>query len=224
MSKVYLKILVVVMVAVLPISQSKAQDPIAEAIKQGVIKVIKAIDLRIQRIQNKTIWLQNAQKVIENKMTELKLTEIKDWVEKQRKLYADYFDELWQIKNTISSYHRVKDLVRKQIQLVEDYKLAFGLFKKDKNFTEEEIAYMFTVYSGIFEESVKNIDALYLVAKSFSTQMSDADRLEIINYIADNIDENVAHLRQFTRQNKIISMQRAIEKNDIESVKKLYGL
>src|SRR5688572_13786673 len=139
MKKVYLKMFVLVVIAVVPISQAKAQDPIAEAIKQGVIKVIKAIDLRIQRIQNRTIWLQNAQKVMENKLTELKLTEIKDWVERQRKLYADYFDELWQIKNTLSSYHRIKELVRKQIQLVEYYKLAFGLFKKDKNFSEEEI-------------------------------------------------------------------------------------
>ena len=35
-------------------------------IKEALKKIIKAIDLRIQRLQNKTIWLQNAQKQLEN--------------------------------------------------------------------------------------------------------------------------------------------------------------
>src|SRR5689334_3141587 len=99
MKDLYFKIIICMVIAGSPMPYLCAQDPVTEAIKQGVIKVIKAIDLRIQRIQNQTIWLQNAQKVIENKMSELKLSEIRDWVEKQRKLYADYFDELWKIKS-----------------------------------------------------------------------------------------------------------------------------
>ena len=37
------------------------------------------------------------------------------------------------------------------------------------------------VYTGILDESVKNIDQLQLVINAFVTQMSDAKRLEIIN-------------------------------------------
>ncbi len=79
----------------LPIQETKAQIPIADIIKAAVIKVIKAVDLQVQRLQNKTIWLQNAQKALENEMSQLKLNEIKDWVGKQRKLYDDYYQELW---------------------------------------------------------------------------------------------------------------------------------
>src|SRR5687767_4806526 len=78
-----------------------AQAGIAEVIKAGIVKVIKAVDLKIQRLQNETIWLQNAQKTIENELSKLRLGEIADWVEKQRTLYADYFDELQQVKNLI---------------------------------------------------------------------------------------------------------------------------
>ena len=35
-------------------------------------------------MQNKTIWLQNAQKVIENQMSKTKLTEISGWTEQQK--------------------------------------------------------------------------------------------------------------------------------------------
>ena len=97
--KFNLGLLLVFFIAVIP-SVSKAQMPIAEIIKEGIKKVIKAVDLQIQRLQNKTIWLQNAQKAIENEMSKLKLDDISDWVEKQRKLYADYFDELSLLSNS----------------------------------------------------------------------------------------------------------------------------
>ncbi len=201
-----------------------AQDPITMIIKEGITRVIRAVDLKIQRLQNKTIWLQNAQKVIENEMSKLKLNEISDWVGKQRKLYADYFDELWKVKSAIEYYQRVRDIIAKQLQLVREYKAAYTLFQQDKNFTPEELDYMHNVYEGILNESIKNLDQVYFVINPFATQMTDAKRLEIINAAGDKIDQNLTDLRQFNNQNKMLSFQRAAEKKDIETTKKLYGL
>ncbi|MBS1577424.1 MAG: conjugal transfer protein TraI, partial [Bacteroidetes bacterium] len=78
----------------MPVQKSQAQIPILEIIKAAVKKVIIAVDLQVQRLQNKTIWLQNAQKTLENTMSKMHLDDISGWVEKQRKLYADYFEEL----------------------------------------------------------------------------------------------------------------------------------
>jgi hypothetical protein len=186
--------------------------------------VIVAVDLKIQRLQNKTIWLQNAQKAIENEMSKLKLDEISDWVEKQRKLYADYFDELSKVKEVIATYHRVKDIIDKQKALVGEYRSAWDLFRKDDHFTVAEIDYMGNVYTGILNESIKNLDQVFLVINAFTTQMTDAKRIEIINHAAELVDQNLADLRQFNDQNKMLSFQRAAEKGDIDVVKKLYGL
>jgi len=222
------KLLAVVLLAlcfmVSPVQNANAQIPIMEIIKQAITKVIVAVDLKIQRLQNKTIWLQNAQKVLENKMSELKLTEISDWVEKQRAQYANYFDELWRIKTALAYYQRVKDIIEKQLQLVNEYKGAWALFKQDKNFTADEMDYMQEVYNGIMDESIQNLDQLSLVINAFVTQMSDAKRMEIINEVDNKLDENLNDLREFNNQNKMISLQRASEKGDIETVKKLYGL
>src|ERR1044071_1348289 len=104
MNKLLLILIIVLIGATAPVQPARAQEPISEIIKAGIKKVIRAVDLKIQRLQNKTIWLQNAQKVIENTMSQLKLNEITDWVEKQRVLYKDYYDELWEVKNVISYY------------------------------------------------------------------------------------------------------------------------
>src|SRR3954462_6349488 len=101
MTKILIIIVMVVAATLQPSQEALAQDPITEIIKAGIKKVIKAVDLKIQRLQNQTIWLQNAQKVIENTMSVVKLNEITDWVEKQRVLYKDYYNELWQVKNVI---------------------------------------------------------------------------------------------------------------------------
>lgn len=209
---------------ILPVQRSEAQIPVLEIIKEAVTKVIVAIDLKIQRLQNETIWLQNAQKTLENKMQELKLGEISDWVEKQRKLYADYYDELWRVKSAISYYQKVKDIIQKQLQIAAEYKQALALFRKDKHFTPYELANMEKTYSGILDESTKNLDQLYLVINSLATQMTDGKRLELIDGAASNIYQNLTDLRQFNNQNIRLSLNRSKDQREINTVKTLYGI
>src|SRR6185503_15131118 len=121
---------------------ANAQDPIAAIIKAGIKKVIIAVDLKIQRLQTKTIWLQNAQKVIENAMSKLKLDQITDWVQKQKDLYEKYFDELWKVKEVLSYYHRIKEIADQQITLVKDYHKAWNGVRQDSHFTADEILYI----------------------------------------------------------------------------------
>lgn len=202
----------------------EAQIPILEIIKAGIKKVIIAVDLKVQKLQNKTIWLQNAQKTLENTMSKLQLDEIGGWVEKQRKLYADYFDELHKVKTVLIYYQRVKDIIAQQIQIVDEYQSAWALFKRDRHFTADELDYIFRIYTGMMGESGKNIDQLLLVINAFATQMTDAKRLEIINAVAVNVETNLMDLKEFNDENKMVSLQRATEQGDIDYVKRLYGL
>lgn len=203
-----------------PVSNVQAQAGIAEIIRQGIRRVIVAVDLRIQRLQNQTIWLQNAQKAIENTLSKLHLDEISDWVERQRVLYADYFDELRKVKTALTYYQRVRDITRQQIQIVKEYQSAWALFRQDKNFTPEELRYMLQVYTGMMDESVKHIDQLLLVVNAFITQMSDAKRLEIINTVSENVEQTLMDLKQFNEENKMMSLGRAVASGEIDYVKK----
>lgn len=214
----------VVMGTIAPVQSTQAQAPILEIIKAGVVKVIKAVDLQVQRQQNKVIWLQNAQKTLENATSQLELGEISGWVEKQHTLYQDYYEELYQVKTTVSDYQRIRDISQKQIRLMEEYQRAWRLFQQDKHFSPDELNYMAKVYSGILEESARNIDQIFLIVHAFSTQMSDAKRLELIHIAADQVDINYDDLRMFNRQNILLSFQRAKAQQDVEEIRKLYDL
>lgn len=224
MKKVRLVVCLMVLIMLLPKGRLNAQDPITLVIQQGIKKVIVAVDLKIQRLQNEVIWLQNAQKVVENTLSKLRLDEIADWVEKQRNLYTDYFNELWKVKDRVSYYHKVKDITSRQLLLVKEYKRAWNGVRQDKHFTPEEVAYMGKVYTGIMEESLKYVEQVILVIQSFSLQISDAKRMELINAAANAIDQNYADLKAFNTQNIQLSLQRTRDAKEISVVKMLYGL
>lgn len=203
---------------------ANAQVAVLEVIKAGVKKVIKAVDLKVQRLQNQTIWLQNAQKVLENQLSKLKLTEIADWTEKQKNLYSEYYEELWKIKSAIAYYKRIKDLTTKQVAIVDEYKWAWGLFNKDKHFRPEELDQMEKVYKGILDESIKNLDLIILVVNSFKTQMNDAKRLEIINEAANKMDVNYNDLKRYNIENIQLSIQRSKSLDETAKLKEIYGI
>lgn len=198
--------------------------PVIGIIKAALKKVIKAIDLRIQRLQNKTIWLQNAQKKLENTLSKLKLDEISGWAQKQKDLYKEYYDELMKVKSIIIYYQRIRDISDKQVRLVSEYERAWGLLQQDDHFNSDELVYMGKVYSGILAASMENIDQIFMILDSFTTRMSDARRLELINAAADRIDTNYDDLNLFNRQNMLLSVQRAKTKNEVDVIKTYYGI
>lgn len=212
-----------VLLTALP-SGANAQLAIAEVIKAGVKKVIKAVDLKVQRLQNETIWLQNAQKVVENQLNKLKLGEISEWTERQRSLYAEYYESLVKVKSVISTYKRIRDLVTTQAAIVQEYRWASGLFRKDKHFSADELLHIEEVYEGILKASVKNLDQVFVVINSFKTQMSDAKRMELINDAAEKIEGNFSDLRQFNDQNITLSIQRSKSVLESKTLKELYGV
>ncbi|RQO75605.1 conjugal transfer protein TraI [Pedobacter sp. KBW06] len=212
-----------VLLVALP-SGANAQLAFVEVIKAGVKKVIRAVDLKVQRLQNQTIWLQNAQKVIENQLSKFKLSEISDWTERQRQLYADYYQKLWEVKSLISTYKRIKELAQIQAAIVQEYKWAIGLFKKDKHFSATELLTMEEVYRGILDASIKNLDQVFVVINSFKTQMADAKRLELIDAATDQMEQNYTDLKEFNQQNIVLSIQRAKSGFEIKTLKQMYDV
>jgi hypothetical protein len=83
---------------------------------------------------------------------------------------------------------------------------------------------METVYAGILEESLRNLDRLELAVEAFATQMDDAERLAAIHQAASGIQMNLNHLRQFSSQAASLSVRRGRDEQDRASLKALYGI
>lgn len=219
--KRYFKFLAVAMALLLSGVRSEAQIPV---IGQIITAVIQAIDVGVQKLQTETIYLQDAQRIVENAMSELKLNDISSWLQKEKDLYSEYYQELWKVKSYISYYDRVKDIISKEQQIISEYNRASSNFQKDSHFTSAELSTMASVYGGLLQQSAENLDQINLVINSFTTQMSDAQRLKIIDDAGAKIDKNYADILKFDQHNMVISLQRTQDENDLNMVKQLYGL
>lgn len=202
----------------------KAQYAIVEAVRAAAKKVIKAVDLKVQRMQNSTIDLQNVQKGIENLLNKLKLEDIAVWAEKQYDLYHTYFDELWRVKSILTYYNRFQEIITLEAQILSEYKKAYDIIRNDKYFTKQELEDIYKTYTNIIEASLTSVESITGMMKSFVVSMSDAERLTRINETADQLEEYLGDLREFNRHNSMLPLQRAQSAQEIETIKRLYGL
>jgi dsDNA-specific endonuclease/ATPase MutS2 len=204
--------------------RSDAQIPGVGLVTGIVKKVIVALDLKVQELQNQTLKVQNLQQQLENKLSLGSLNDISGWLNKERNLYQGYYQELNTVKGIIAGYREVKTIISRQKQLLDEYRTAYALFRKDVHFQPEELQYMDNIYTGILKESLLNLDDLTMAVSSFTTQMTDAERMQSIHQASENIQTNLDHLRQFNQQNKMLSLARSAGEQDKLNVRRLYGL
>lgn len=218
MKKLFHYILLLAALAGAPTLHTQAQ--ITDILRE----IIVAADVAVQKVQNATLELQNAQKAVENELSKLKLGEIGDWEQQFKDIYTEYFDELKKVKTAISYFHEITGIIAQQSQLVSEYKKAFGLIQQDNHFSAAELTYIANVYSGIISESIKSLDQIILVLTNFSLEMTDAARLKLIKQASFDIERDTGDLRNFNNQNIQISLQRSRSLQELTAVKSLYGI
>lgn len=221
-SRLFPAILLLFIFAVAPTIQSQAQ--ILDAVEAAIKAAIMAIDLGVQKAQNATLDLQDAEKEIEDDLSQTQLGQIAGWEQQQKDIYSEYFDELWKVKTVISYFRQITGIISQQAALVTQYKTAYAEVQQDPHFTPQEVSYMYGVYSGIIAQSVKSVNQILLILQPDSLQMSDADRLKIISRASGEISKQTLDLQNFNDHNIKISMQRSSDLNDINAVKALYGV
>jgi hypothetical protein len=209
---------------VIRLQPANAQIPVVSLVTGVIKKVITALDLKVQQLQNQTISLQNAEQGLENNLHLNSLTDISGWLNKEKNLYQDYYQDLAKVKTIILDYDEVKRIVNQQVELVSEYKSAYALFQRDKHFSTGEIGYMSNIYNGILQESIRNLDEVLLAVNSFSMQMSDFERLQMVHKASGGMQKNLDDLRQFNSGNIRLSLDRARDAQDRQTVTQLYGI
>ena len=97
-------------------------------------------------------------------------------------------------------------------------------FSKDRNFEVKELQYFSKVYTNLVKESLKNLEALVNVVTANKLGMSDDERLGAIDKLFDDMQEKLSFLRYFNKSNTLLALQRARDKNDLQTIRQVYGL
>jgi hypothetical protein len=139
-------------------------------------------------------------------------------------LHKTFLDALLAVSPEVKNYRKVGDIINFQISIVKEYKSAFSKFKSDDNFSIGEIGYLSEVYTNLFNESIKSLDALANIVTANKLRMSDDERLTAIGDIFYDMQDKLVFLRHFNNSTTVLAIQRAKDRNDTKSLKTIYGI
>ena len=145
-----------------------------------------------------------------------------DGFKEVEKLYNDtkkYYDALKKVNNLIGDAYKVKECILMVGDISEIYVTSYKKMLSDRNFRPSELAAMASGYAKLLEQSGESLKDL----KSGVLSMNDHERMQTIDRIYTTLREYRSLVSYYTRKNISVSYVRAREKNDLASVKALYG-
>ncbi len=170
--------------------------------------------------------LLQLKKILENMYTGYKiLTEgynkVKNIAEGNYKVHEVFMDGLMAVNPKVKSYKRVLDIIEYQKKIIREYKIAYQRFSKSKQFNSGELAYLSRVYGNLSARSRENVNGLVMIITANKLRMNDGERLQRIDALFEQAQEQLTFLRQFNSQTAILALQRYREQNDINVMRKL---
>lgn len=201
-----------------------AVNPILIIIKEAIKKVIRAVDLVMQRFQKQYLRLQLAMEKLRNEMSKLKLDEIHGWVEEKKEIFDKYYNELWALNAKMEEIKGIKEAIESQAALLTSFNKAYELFQGDSYLKADEISMIYDIYMGMLEKNLDHIDDLRILITADKVQMEDGERLEMIEETMKKMKRVGVDFQVFTGKIKRISLSRAYKVNEAESIKTYYGL
>ena len=147
---------------------------------------------------------------------------VKNIAEGNYKLHQVFLDGLFAVNPAVRNYKRVADIINYQQLLLKEYRRAYDRFKRDPNFSDDELRYMENVYNYLVKQSLKNLEELAMIVTAAKLRMSDDERIQRIDRIYEDMEDKISFLRYFNNSTQMLAIQRAKENNDVSVLQRLY--
>lgn len=138
------------------------------------------------------------------------------------KIHKAFLDGLLAVSPAVKNYQRVAIIIDYQIMLIRESRTAMGRFRLDGSISQEELAYIEGIYDNLLKQSLRNLDELTGVITAGKMRMSDDERLKAIDRIFEDMENKLTFLRHFNNNTSVLSVQRAKEKSDVNSIQGIY--
>lgn len=202
------KILIVGALALIScVTLAQAIDPVSLVIAKG----IKAIDLKVQRLQNATLVLQYREQQAADALSQRKLAEIAGWQQQLTELYRQYHAELKTVKRVIAGGSIVRRIFELHQQVVTEY----GRFGKN--------AAAKVSYDAALGSSLELLRTVQLVTVS-GLAMKDADRVSMLQALKDGMLHCLNTMQTLNEKQRVLIVNETRVKADLDIVKRLHGL
>jgi hypothetical protein len=189
---------------------------------QTIVQLTEQLSMDIEKLSELKAILQDM--YTDYEVINKGYTEIKNIAEGNFNLHQLFLDGLWVVSPAVRNYPRVLTIINTEYSIVSEYKTAYNRYASDGHFTLSELNYLATTYGALFQRSLRAIGELTMVMTDNQLRMSDDQRLQAIDRVYVDITGQLGFLRRFNDQTSLQAIQRLKASNDLETLKKLYGI
>lgn len=135
----------------------------------------------------------------------------------------EYYDKLKAVHNLVQDAKKVKNTILLVGEISDIYVNSFQKMLADPHFRYEELTAISNGYTVLLKESADMLLELKDVVNINGLSMTDAERMDIINYVHDRVKRHRDLVAYYTRKNISVSYLRAKKAGDTDRVMSLYG-
>ncbi len=135
----------------------------------------------------------------------------------------EYYDKLKAVHNLVQDAKKVKNTILLVGEISDIYVNSFQKMLADPHFRYEELTAISNGYTVLLKESADMLLELKDVVNINGLSMTDAERMDIINYVHDRVKRQRDLTAYYTRKNISVSYLRAKKAGDTDRVMSLYG-
>jgi hypothetical protein len=151
-------------------------------------------------------------------------TTIKNISEGNFKLHDAFLSALLKVSPAVKNYARVKDILAYQLAISREYRQTRAQLAASGVLTQTETAYIEKVYSRLAGSCLANLEALEEVLTDQKLRASDAERLQRIDLIYQQLTDQLTFLRHFNSNALLLTAQRKNELQQTSTLQELLNL
>lgn len=156
-------------------------------------------------------------KVLAGDMTKVS-GQIKGVIDQTQALHDQWYSSLLQISAGVRNYRRVREIYTHQSEMISQFSAIIPELRT-KQLSPAKLSEASTVYQGILTENIALMGELAGVLSASKAKMTDPERIEFIDNIADRISEQHNLMNYFSSKCRAIAQQQAQQVQDRESMR-----
>jgi hypothetical protein len=142
---------------------------------------------------------------------------IKGIIDKTQQLHDQWYSSLLQISAGVRNYRRVREIYSHQSEMISEFSTAIPELRT-KQLSPAQLSEASTVYQGILQENIGLMSELAGVLSTGKSKMTDPERIEFIDNIADRIVRQHHLMNYVSNKCRAIAQQQAQKVQDREAM------
>lgn len=148
--------------------------------------------------------------------------QIKGVIDKTQQLHDTWYSSLLQISSGVRNYRRVREIYDAQASMIQQFSSVQSDLAR-KGLTPAQVSEAGKTYTALLTENIGLIGDLIGVMSAGKAKMTDPERLEFINSIADQMSSQQELFTYYTRKCEALAQQQQQAAIDAKSLLVLTG-